>query len=53
MKILVPDTTRFIGFHIAKRHFERDNTVVRVDNINDCCDINLKQSHLIEINMSR
>jgi len=48
-KILVTGTAGFIGFHLAKRLFERDDEVIGVDNINDYYDIRVKYGRLKEL----
>jgi len=53
MKILITGTAGFIGFHLAKRLLEREDTVVGIDNINDYYDINLKYGRLAETGISR
>ncbi len=48
MKILVIGTPSFIGFHLAKKLFERGDEIVGLDNINDYYDVNLKYARLAE-----
>jgi UDP-glucuronate 4-epimerase len=53
LKILITGTAGFIGFHLAKKLLERDNTVVGLDNINDYYDVNLKYARLNELGINR
>ncbi len=53
MKVLITGTAGFIGFHLAKRLFERGDTVVGIDNINDYYDVTLKYARLAETGISR
>lgn len=46
MKVLVTGTAGFIGYHVAKRLFERGDDVTGLDIINDYYDINLKFNRL-------
>ncbi|HNW83110.1 MAG TPA: NAD-dependent epimerase [bacterium] len=48
MKILITGTAGFIGYHTAKRLFERGDTVTGLDIINDYYDIDLKYSRLAD-----
>ena len=52
MKILVTGTAGFIGFHLAKKHLERGDEVVGIDNINDYYDVNLKYARLTELGIN-
>jgi len=42
MKILVTGTAGFIGYHLCIKLLNRGDTVIGLDNINDCYDVNLK-----------
>lgn len=53
MKILITGTAGFIGFHLAKKHLEKGDTVVGIDNINDYYDVGLKYARLAETGISR
>ena len=46
MKILVTGTAGFIGYHLAKRLFERGDEVIGLDNINDYYDPQVKYGRL-------
>ena len=46
MKILVTGCAGFIGFHVAKQLFERGDTVVGFDVVNDYYDLQLKEARL-------
>jgi len=48
-KILVTATADFIGHALAKKLLERGDTVVRLDNINDYYDVNLKDARLNQL----
>ena len=47
--ILVTGCAGFIGFHVAKRLLGEDLTVVGINNLNDYCDVNLKQARLAQL----
>ena len=49
MKVLVTGAAGFIGFHLTLALLERDDEVVRIDNLNDYYDPALKQLRLDEI----
>ena len=53
MKILVTGTAGFIGYHLAKKLFERGDEVVGLDNINDYYDVNLKYARLNELGINK
>ena len=48
MKILITGTAGFIGFHLAKRMFERGDEVIGLDNINNYYDVGVKYGRLKE-----
>lgn len=52
-KILVTGTAGFIGFHLAKRLFERGDEVIGLDCINDYYDVNLKYARLEQAGISK
>ena len=50
--MLITGTAGFIGFHLVQKLLNRDDQVAGIDNINDCCDINLKYDRLAETGFS-
>ena len=52
-KILVTGTAGFIGFSLAKKLLERGDRIVRLDNINDYYDVNLKYGRLAKAGIIR
>jgi len=46
MKVFLTGTAGFIGFHVAEALLKRGDEVIGVDNLNDYCDIRLKQARL-------
>lgn len=52
-KILVTGTAGFIGFSLARRLLEQDDTVVGLDSINDYYDVRLKYGRLAETGIDR
>jgi UDP-glucuronate 4-epimerase len=47
--ILITGSAGFIGFHLAKKILEKDETVIGIDNLNDYYNVKLKQSRLNEL----
>ncbi|GAL57512.1 putative UDP-glucuronate 5'-epimerase [Pseudescherichia vulneris NBRC 102420] len=46
MKFLVTRAAGFIGFHASERLLAAGHQVVRIDNLNDYCDVSFKQARL-------
>jgi UDP-glucuronate 4-epimerase len=46
MKIFVTGAAGFIGYHVSRSLADRGDQVVGVDNLNDYCDVTLKQARL-------
>ena len=44
MRVLVTGTAGFIGNHLALRLVERGDEVYGIDNLNDYCDVSLKEA---------
>jgi len=53
MTILVTGAAGFIGFHLARRLLQQEQSVVGLDNVNDYYDVSLKQARLDELNKLR
>ena len=53
MKTLVTGTAGFIEFHLAKKLLARGDKVVRLDNIKDYYDVNLKYGRLKELGIHK
>src|SRR5262249_17520494 len=49
MTILVTGAAGFIGFHLARRLLQQEQSVVGLDNVNDYYDVSLKQARLSEL----
>ena len=49
MKILVTGAAGFIGMHVTLRLLNDGHGVAGFDNLNDYCDVNLKQARLEHI----
>src|SRR5262245_37892045 len=49
MTILVTGAAGFIGFHLARRLLQQEQSVVGLDNVNDYYDVSLKQARLDEL----
>jgi len=52
-KILVTGAAGFIGYHLCKRLFERTDTVVAIDSVNDYYDIRLKQDRIAQFEQTK
>ncbi len=49
MNILITGVAGIISVALAKTLLNRDDTILGIDNLSDYCDVNLKSSHLSEI----
>jgi UDP-glucuronate 4-epimerase len=49
LKILVTGAAGFIGMHCAKTLLDRGDQVIGVDNLNDYCDVDLKEARLEQL----
>jgi UDP-glucuronate 4-epimerase len=49
MKVLVTGVAGFIGMHVGRRLLEQDVEVVGIDNLNDYCDVRLKEDRLQQL----
>ncbi|MEX2381484.1 MAG: NAD-dependent epimerase [Opitutales bacterium] len=49
MKILLTGIAGFIGFHLGKRHLDRGDEVIGLDNVNSYYDVSLKEARLAEL----
>lgn len=47
MKVLVTDTARNIGWHVAMRLLERGDDGIGIDNLSNSCDAGLKKARLV------
>ncbi len=50
-KIFITGSAGFIGFHLCKKLFERNEQIVGLDNMNTYYDVKLKESRLEELNL--
>jgi UDP-glucuronate 4-epimerase len=53
MKYLITGVAGFIGFHLAKRLLQMNETVVGIDNLNDYYDVRLKYARLNELGIAQ
>src|SRR5262249_58185033 len=49
MRILVPGTAGFIGYHTAARLLDRGHDVIGLDNLNPYYDVSLKEARLARL----
>ena len=49
MKVLVTGVGGFIGFHVSKYLLKRGDAVVGLDNLNEYCDVRIKEARLTQL----
>jgi UDP-glucuronate 4-epimerase len=49
MSVLVTGAAGFIGYHVASALLDRGETVIGLDNLNDCYEVSLKEARLAQL----
>ena len=51
MSVLITGVAGFIGYHFAKKLFQKGIAVIGLDNLNPYYDVNLKKARLNKLNL--